>query len=88
MPKTPILSREGFYKTSLGGTLVPLDWNLINTNLGVMLEQRQMGPARNPLKDIDAIDAGFTRFADIDEHRLQFLFSTGGSALPTNFSLT
>ena len=87
MPRAPILNREGYYKTLRDGTQVPLDWNLVNTPLGAMLEQRQFGPCTSPLLDVDAVDAGFTREVEYDENVLQFQFSTGGSRLPTDYAL-
>lgn len=87
MPRTPILNREGYYKKLSDGTIVPLDWNLVNTSLGAMLEQRQFGPCTAPLIDVDARDAGFTRELEFDENVLQFQFSTGGSRLPTDYSV-
>lgn len=87
MPRVPILSREGYYKTLTDGTRVPLDWNLVNTSLGAMLEQRQVvGFCSSPLAAVDAKDASFTREVEYDENVLQFQFSTGGAAVPRDFS--
>lgn len=86
MPRAPILSREGYYKKLSDGTMVPLDWNVVGTSLGAMIEQRQVCVTTSPLAAIDAKDAGFTRMLEMDENVLQFQSGTGGQALPTDFS--
>lgn len=85
MPRAPILSREGLYRKLSDGTIVPIDWNLVNTSLGVMLEQRQVLAQTTPVGEIDAKDAGFTRMVEFNEDQLQYRFSTGGQALPTGY---
>jgi len=86
MPRTPILNREGYYKKLSDGTITFLDWNLVDTPLGAMLEQRQVRATCSPFIALDAKDAGFSRLVEYSDDVLQFQFSTGGQALPTDFS--
>lgn len=88
MPRTPILNREGYYKTLTDGTIVDLDWNVVNTSLGAMLEPRQVTAGLGmDGAAIDAVDAGYSRRLEYDEDLLVAQFNTGGRQLPVSFGV-
>jgi len=88
MPRTPIQSRDGFFKI-ISGVRVPLHWNLVETAIGAMLEPRQLlGPSTSPLAEkVDAVDAGFTRETEYNEDLLSYQHSTGGVQLLTDYGV-
>ena len=63
MPRTPILSRVGFFDYVNRNSKVRrnLEWNLVETELGAMTEPRQhmLYSGLQPIADIDIVDAGF-----------------------------
>lgn len=87
MPKTPILSRERFYDTLGDGSHRLLDWCLVNTELGAMIEPRQsfvMGI--NPITNIDAHDMSYNKSSYFDEGKFFSTFNTGGYIVPKDIS--
>lgn len=87
MPRLPILSRETFYDTNPDGSLRLLDWNLVNTSLGAMVEPRQVGgPDGGRIRPIDLIDAGITRLVPLQEDVFFRHFGVHGRQLPVNFA--
>jgi hypothetical protein len=85
--KAPILSRELLFDTLRDGSKRLLDWNLVNTELGAMLEPRNVLPAMAPMTAIDAYDASFTRFVEFDEDLLVATFNVSGRQLPMDFTV-
>lgn len=77
--KEPITSRTILFDTLRDGTKVRLDWNLVDTPQGGMLEPRSIGMVNaESVNSIDAFDEGFTKFQELDEDVMQELFNTGG----------
>lgn len=86
MPRAPILDRELFYDTLRDGSIRLLDWCLVNTSLGAMVEPRQLGLGRDRSTNIDAKDASFSRLTPLDEDKFVSLFNTGGQQVPIDYS--
>ena len=89
MPKVPILSREAFYDRLRDGTYIDLDWNLVNTSLGAMVEPRRLSEvvtAASPIVQADAADVSFDRRTEIDGDRFFSLMGTGGNQSLVDFN--
>jgi hypothetical protein len=56
----PIRSRTMLLMQLRDGTLRHLDWNLVTTTLGRMLEPRTLIKATGAMKNEDPYDSGFT----------------------------
>lgn len=84
MPRAPILNRQGFYTKLRGGTYRDLDWNLVNTSLGAMVEPRQLVavlPGKLTDKDrFDGDDFNDRRELSVDE--FYRYHGTGGQQIP------
>ena len=81
MPKAPVLDRTAFYDTLKDGTIRFLDWNLINTKLGQMIEPAPLsiysfGATR--IVQIDERDASITRLLPFNEDQFYRTFFVGG----------
>lgn len=77
MPKTPITSRTLLYETLEDGTSHLLDFCLVTTSVGTMVEWRNI--ARRPgdeIKNEDVVDSSFTNFQLVREGQ-----ATGNYAL-------
>jgi hypothetical protein len=84
MPKTPILSRELFYDKLGDGSHRMLDWALVDTALGAMIESRSgmLGYGMGPTTNLDLVDYGYNRVTYIDEGKFSMRFNTGGGQFP------
>jgi hypothetical protein len=86
--KEPILSRTLLMDTLRDGTKMLLDWNLVETSLGTMLEPASISLVNGEATAaIDAMDAGFSKTLEIDEDTIQGLFNSGGNLLFRNFNV-
>lgn len=91
--KEPLLGRTllfgsiGGRKRVIGKTLYQLDWNLVDTALGLMLEPRSLS-FHNPddIRHSDTFDEGFTSTVEIDENVMQATFNTGGNLFFRDFN--
>lgn len=86
MPKGPVLSRELFYDKLRDGTFRDLDWALVNTTLGAMLEPRSIATVGSPVRQVDALDVSFTRRTQMDETVMFRTFGTAGPLVPVDFN--
>lgn len=89
MPKAPILDRTVFYDRLRDRSIRLLDWNLVNTNLGQMVEFRNMARfygGQTRLTQIDETDMSFDRLLPFDEDSFFATFLTGGQQLPSDFN--
>jgi hypothetical protein len=88
MPKTPILSRELFYDKLGDGSHRMLDWALVDTSLGAMIESRSamLGVGLNPVTNVDMVDLGYNRVTQMDEGKFSMKFNTGGGQFPKDIS--
>ena len=94
MPKTPILTRETFFSPVRSGQCGAnpaacqiqkhLEWNLVTTELGEMVEPRQSHGNRfpsGPLVQLDVTDAAFTKVSTVEEEQFYVRYGSGGSQL-------
>ena len=67
MPRLPILSREAFY-TPLpnGGGFRMLDFHLVNTSLGAMIETAPLAKVDGKIPAVDVYDAAFTKISEFN----------------------
>lgn len=64
MPSAPILARTLLWETLSDGTVHQLDWNLVETNLGTMVEPRIMSRrSQDDMRHENLSDAGYTGIA-------------------------
>lgn len=84
MPKAPILNRQGFYTKLRGGTYRDLDWNLVNTSLGAMVEPRQLVlVAGGKITEKDRFDGDdFNSRTELSGDLFYRYHNTGGDQLP------
>lgn len=87
MPKAPVLSRELFFDRLPDGTYRDLDWALVNTSLGAMVEPVCLSYAGlNRITQIDQRDMSFTSRRELDEDQMFSLLGTAGQQLPADFN--
>lgn len=84
MPKSPILSREVFYDKRRDGSFVHLDFCLVNTSLGAMIESRNVSLVTSPFVQLDLDDISFNRLVPMDETTFYSTFNIGGTQLPAD----
>ena len=88
MPKAPILNRELFYTRLRDGSYRDLDWQLVNTSLGAMVEPRQIvGIDRQKVVQRDVYDSSFTRRTEFNEDQFFSLMGTAGQQVPVDFNI-
>lgn len=88
MPKAPILNREAFYSKLRDGSFRDLDWNLVNTSLGAMVEPRQLRRVDGgKVVHQDVYDNSFNRRTEFDENQMATLMGTAGLQLPVDFNV-
>jgi hypothetical protein len=67
--------------------LYPLDWNLVNTELGGMIEPANLlGPNPNAVQTVDIEDVSSNDIMEINEDQMQDLFNHAGRQLPYSFN--
>ena len=86
MPKSPILSREVFLTRLNDGSLRELDWALVNTDLGGMVEPRPRVNFYDPSLQVDIVDASYTRSVEIKEDEFNSLMGTYGRQVLLDFN--
>jgi hypothetical protein len=90
MPKGPILERVQYFAKMPGQGSVGvamLDWNVVETSLGTMVEPRTISPVGlDRLLDVDIFDAAPNRIVEINEDTFYTQYSTSGNQLPRDFN--
>jgi hypothetical protein len=87
MPKAPILDRECFYEILRDGTTRDLDWNLVNTSLGAMLEARTLVTIGGPVQQWDPYDMSVNRRTPMSTEMFASLMQgSGGDLWPRTFN--
>jgi hypothetical protein len=89
MPKSPIQRRELFCDTLGDGSMRFLDWALVDTELGAMMESRPpmlTAFGINPVTNIDMIDFSFNKISYMDEGKFGTTFGTSGGQFPKDIS--
>ena len=86
--KSPILSRTRLYgRMRRTGQRYPIDWDLVNTELGGMLEPHNvLGPNVGAVQIVDIEDISFNDILEINEDQMQDMFGTGGRQIPFAFN--
>ena len=87
MPRSPITSRTLFYDQLRDGTYRLLDWCVINTSLGLMVEPRNIAtvPANGKVVQNIFDDTSFTEIKQMDEDQFYRFYNTGGRLIPAEF---
>jgi hypothetical protein len=93
MPKAPILYRESFYADIRGGprdylgnpAMRELEYYVVETEIGTMVEPRSLSPAfaqdANKVAQIDITDNSISKFSRTSEEVFQNQYGTGGASL-------
>lgn len=92
MPRAPIVYREAFYETVRGGTRDylgnqpkrELEWYVVETELGTMVEPRTSINAVDAVGKIvnaDLTDMSVSKFTEMDAGAFQNQYGTGGGSL-------
>lgn len=71
------------------GDLYPIDWAIVNTEVGAMLEPRPLFPLvdTGAVSPVDIQEQSFSDTMEINEDQMQDLFGTAGRQLPCNFNV-
>jgi hypothetical protein len=86
MPKTPILNREAFYETLGDGTIRFLDFCLVDTSLGTMVEPRatsliSMGQS---IAAVSVYDGSISKLSPMQSDEFYKLTGFSGRQMPIN----
>lgn len=84
--KEPISSRDVLYDTLRDGSLVFLDWCIVDTPVGAMLEPRQILPPTERVVNVNMFDMSFSRLTPFKEDLLFSMFMTSGRQLPVDYN--
>lgn len=79
MPSAPILTRTLLWETLSDGTIHVLDWQLVQTSLGQMIEPRTLVRPIGDVKDEDLFESGFTDMRKVQSDAMWGLFNFAGS---------
>ena len=90
MPRMPIQARRGFYyKPNRNiAAVLPFDWNLVDTELGPMVEPRLLlRYIEGKVLDQDYVDQAFDSMTTMDDNGTGFYtaYGTAGQVLPGDF---
>lgn len=89
MPRAPITARRGFFYNINRNLkqVLPFDWNAVDTELGVMVEQRQEPHVVTFDKTVqlDKLDMAYDSLTEIEEETFQAQYNTAGPATPQDF---
>lgn len=87
MPRLPILSRDAFFaRLPNNGGLRDLDYCLVNTSLGAMIEPTPIHRVPPGAVGVDVYDAAVTRRTELDETQFYSLMGTAGGGVFQNFA--
>jgi hypothetical protein len=80
MPRAPINTRQGFYETINRNLKLtrPIEWNVVETELGQMVEPRSLGLFDGKIVQQDAVDIAYDSFTPIDGSSFYSVYGTGG----------
>lgn len=78
----PILGRTMLYERLRDGTIHLLDWNLVSTTLGLMIEPRTMIRATGNMQNSDPYENGYTDMLEVPQATLFATYNFGGSQWP------
>ena len=90
MAKTPVQARRGFYyKPNRNlNTLVPFDWNVVDTELGTMVEPRNFAglDPTSKVVQIDIIDAAYDSVTVTNQDTFYAENGVGGQLIVGDFN--
>jgi hypothetical protein len=86
MPKNPILNREAFYETLVDGTIRLLDFCLVNTSLGAMVEPRATNllSLGQGIAAVSVYDASISKLSPMQSDEFYKLTGFSGRQIPIN----
>lgn len=87
MAKRPVLSREIFYERLPRGGFRMLDFALVNTTLGAMIEPRPVLFNGGKTTNADVDDYGFDRISELDKDQSVRLYGFALTQRPTAFNV-
>lgn len=83
----PITNRTAFYDTTFGGIRF-LDWNLVNTAQGAMIEPRNLlGVIDQNALNVDQENSEISKLEIFDENKFFSTFNHGGRQHPVDVRL-
>lgn len=87
MPRNSILNRTVFYTKLRDGSFRFLDWNLVQTTLGAMLEPRQIRYIDDTkIVNVDVFDMNFNHLKEYNEDKMWSEMNTAGWLLPRDYT--
>lgn len=87
MPRLPILSREAYYtKLPNNGGFADLDFCLVNTSLGAMIEPVSIQKIEPKMPAVDVYDAAFTSLKEMNADEVYRLFNISGLGVFQSFA--
>jgi hypothetical protein len=82
MPSAPILTRTLLWERLGDGSIHVLDWNLVNTSLGLMVEPRVMLRESGAIKDEDLAESGYSDMTVLQSDNFFATYGFAGSQWP------
>ncbi len=91
MPRAPITRRTLLYSKFPDGTFHFLQWSLVNTSMGSMMEPRYLPLVGRDIGDNpsqwDTTGEGFDAVKEIDEHHTLRNWGLAGYQLPRDYNV-
>jgi len=81
MPSAPILTRTLLWEALSDGTIHQLDWNLVTTSLGQMVEPRSL-VRQAPVQNEDFLDSGYSGMRKLQSDVMYTQIGFAGSQWP------
>lgn len=82
MPSAPITARTLLWEALPDGTIVLLDWQLVETSLGTMAELRCVNRSDGNSRDEDLLENGYTQLMKMSASTLYATYNVGGRQWP------
>ena len=87
MPRAPITNRQRYFEKLRDGSYRDLEFNLVNTELGAMIEPVSICRVQEGnVQNVDAVDASFDGRTEIRRAEILNMFGTSGLQSPTDYS--
>lgn len=87
MPKAPINQRTLMFTRLRGDKTIRLiDWNVVDTELGPMIEPRHMSVDGGSIPQRDITDGTYTSIVEYDEDGMVNQYSHNGLQLPADYN--
>ena len=82
MPRAPITTRTMLWERRSDSTVYLLDWSLVTTSLGTMVESRSVIRGPDGIKDEDLVDSGYSAMQLLSAEDLYAQYNVGGAQWP------